>query len=311
MSEVRPVATIDIPPLRLPPMTQVVALSLTELRSDKAGFDQLAALAQAIGACSFKIIELDFRSCHWFDANMCAPLGVVIAQGVNQFLEFRLVGLSNRVKTILSKNKFLEGFGFAEVEDVYQSTIPYKRFKVSEDRGFAEYLNLNVRGKGLPSMSEVLEMRFKNSILELFVNAAMHSDTQAGIFACGQYFPNKHLLDFCVADAGIGFRKKIFNVLGLKLNSDQAIAWALQEGHTTRQGNVPGGLGLQLIKEFITMNQGRIQIVSDRGYWELGPSGELLSRLSLPFPGTVINIEINTTDKKSYRLASESNNHKV
>lgn len=304
-------ATIDTPPLRLPPMTQVVALPLNELRSDKAGFEQLAALAQAIATHTFKIIELDFKTCHWFDANMCAPLGVLISRGINQFLEFRLVGLSTRVRTILSKNKFLDGFGFLGVEDSYQSTIPYKRFKISEDRAFAEYLNQNMRGKGLPSMSEVLEMRFKNSILELFVNAAMHSETQTGIFACGQYYPNKHLLDFCVADAGIGFRKKIFNVLGLKLNSDQAIAWALQEGHTTRQGNVPGGLGLQLIKEFIQMNQGRIQIVSDRGYWEFGAQGEMLSRLSRPFPGTVINIEINTTDTKSYRLAAESNDQQV
>lgn len=299
-------ATINIPPFRLPPMTQVIELPLNELRSDKAGFEQLAALAQAIGAHRFKIIRLDFKSCTWFDANMCAPLAVVLAQGVDRFLEFRLEGLSSQVRSILSRNKFLDGFGFEPLDDHYQSTIPYKRFKVSEDRAFAEYLNLNMRGKDLPSMSEALENRFKNSILELFVNAAMHSETKEGIFACGQYYPKKHLLDFCVADAGIGFRKKILSALGLKLNSDQAIAWAIQEGHTTRQGNVPGGLGLQLIKEFIGMNQGRVQIVSDRGYWELAPTGETLCRLAKPFPGTVINIEVNTRDTKSYRLASES-----
>jgi hypothetical protein len=55
------------------------------------------------------------------------------------------------------------------------------------------------------------------------------------------------------------------------MNSDQAIEWALQEGNTTRKGSVPGGLGLKLIREFIAMNKGRIQIVSDRGYWEFSP----------------------------------------
>ena len=110
-----------------------------------------------------------------------------------------------------------------------------------------------------------------------------------------------------MADAGIGFRRKIYKELGLefKMNSDKAIEWALQEGNTTRKGKVPGGLGLKLIKEFIALNKGRIQIVSDRGYWEFSPGGETLTRIGTPFPGTVINIEINTADTSSYRLRSE------
>ena len=155
-------------------------------------------------------------------------------------------------------------------------------------------------------MSEALSERFKNSILEIFVNAAMHSESKLGIFACGQYFPQQDRLDFCVADAGIGIRRKIYKELGLKMNSDKAIEWALQEGNTTRKGSVPGGLGLKLIREFIAMNKGRIQIVSDRGYWEFSPQGETLTRIDTPFPGTVINIEINTADTSSYRLRSEA-----
>jgi hypothetical protein len=155
-------------------------------------------------------------------------------------------------------------------------------------------------------MSEALSERFKNSILEIFVNAAMHSESKLGIFACGQYFPQQDRLDFCVADAGIGIRRKIHKELGLKMNSDKAIEWALQEGNTTRTGSVPGGLGLKLIREFIAMNKGRIQIVSDRGYWEFSPRGETLARIDTPFPGTVINIEINTADTSSYRLRSEA-----
>ncbi len=155
-------------------------------------------------------------------------------------------------------------------------------------------------------MSSALEERFKNSILEIFVNATMHSESELGVFACGQFYPAMHRLDFCVADAGIGIRRKIHRELGLKMNSDAAIEWALEEGNTTRKGNVPGGLGLKLIREFITMNKGRIQIVSDRGYWELVAEGEILNRLDLPFPGTVINIEINTADPVSYRLRSEA-----
>lgn len=138
----------------------------------------------------------------------------------------------------------------------------------------------------------------------------MHSESELGVFACGQFFPKKHRLDFCVADAGIGIRRKIYKELGLRMNSDKAIEWALQEGNTTRKGNIPGGLGLQLIREFIAMNKGRIQIVSDRGYWEFSPQGETLTRIDIPFPGAVINIDIdiNTADTSAYRLRAESKN---
>jgi hypothetical protein len=80
----------------------------------------------------------------------------------------------------------------------------------------------------------------------------------------------------------------------------------LQEGHTTRKGKIPGGLGLKMLREFITRNQGRIQIVSDRGYWQLDAGQETLTRMEHAFPGTVVNIEINTADQASYRLRTES-----
>lgn len=282
-------------------------VSVGEIQSTQQGFASLAALAANLNSYLFDTVEVDLSACTWFDANMSAPLGVVFAHAVDNLNTIKLRGLRQGVETILSKNRFLAGFGFPECEDTHGTTIPYRRFTASDDRYFAAYLNRYLRGKDLPIMSDALSERFKNSILEVFVNAAMHSESKLGVFACGQYFPQRHHLDFCVADAGIGFRRKIYKELGskLKMNSDKAIEWALQEGNTTRKGKVPGGLGLKLIKEFIALNKGRIQIVSDRGYWEFSPRGETLTRIGTPFPGTVINIEINTADTSSYRLRSE------
>lgn len=281
-------------------------VSLSDIHSSRSGFSRLAELDVALEAYLFDTIEADFSACTWFDANMSAPLGVVLARAANNLNTVELKELRPGVETILSKNSFLTGFGFPKRYDTYGTTIPYGRFTTADDRYFADYLNSHLRGKDLPEMTQVLSKRFKDSILELFVNAAMHSETGLGIFACGQYFPNKHRLDFCVADAGIGMRRKIYKELGIKMNSDQAIEWALQEGHTTRKGKVPGGLGLKLIREFIIMNKGRIQIVSDRGYWESSANGATLTRMDLGFPGTVINIEINTADTGSYCLRGEA-----
>jgi hypothetical protein len=90
------------------------------------------------------------------------------------------------------------------------------------------------------------------------------------------------------------------------MNSDQAIRWALQEGNTTRKDSIPGGLGLKLLREFIELNRGCIQIVSDRGFWQFDQDGETIERMPNSFPGTVVNLEINTADTSSYCLSSES-----
>ena len=73
----------------------------------------------------------------------------------------------------------------------------------------------------------------------------------------------------------------------------------------TLPGPIPGGLGLKLLREFVRLNEGRIQIVSDRGYWECDTNGENAVRMEQSFPGTVVNLEINTADTKSSYLKSE------
>ncbi|MEW6466359.1 MAG: ATP-binding protein [Pseudomonadota bacterium] len=283
-------------------------IAIGEIRSDFGGYSRLAKLAADSAELWFDNLELDFSGCTWFDANMSAPLGVVLAHVTDRLNEVKIQSLRSDVEAILAKNRFLVGYGYAPRVDAYGSTIPYRRIKPEDNRYFTAYVNQHLRRNELPKMSEALSRRFKDSVLEVFVNAAMHSETTLGIFACGQYFHKTHRLDFSVADAGIGIRRKIAKELGRRMNSDKAIEWALEKGHTTRKGNVPGGLGLKLLREFVSLNKGRIQIVSDRGYWELNAGQEILKRMDHSFPGTVVNIEINTADTSSYRLRSETGN---
>jgi hypothetical protein len=112
-------------------------------------------------------------------------------------------------------------------------------------------------------------------------------------------------MDFSVADLGIGIQQNLHERLGLDLPAEQAINWAMEGKNTTKFGPIPGGLGLKLLREFIELNRGRIQVVSDKGYWELCRGKVLTKVFPEPFPGTVVNIEINTADTKSYCLSSE------
>ena len=106
-----------------------------------------------------------------------------------------------------------------------------------------------------------------------------------------------------MADLGIGIHGSVYKNLGIKFSPEEAIQWALS-GKTSRR-NRSGGLGLQLLQDFIKLNCGKLVIISDTGYWEYGDGNQYLKKLSLPFPGTVVNIEVNTADINSYCLSNE------
>ncbi len=156
-------------------------------------------------------------------------------------------------------------------------------------------------------MSPGLLKKFRESIFEIFSNAVWHSRTRLGIFSCGQYFPKKSLLNFTVADLGVGMRRNIRDHLGFELSGEEAIVWATEANNTTKRGPVPGGLGLKLLREFIDLNGGCLQIVSDAGFWQCKDARVSTTLLDHPFPGTVVNIGINTADLNSYSLTSELN----
>ncbi|MBW2557677.1 MAG: hypothetical protein JRD69_02370 [Deltaproteobacteria bacterium] len=154
-------------------------------------------------------------------------------------------------------------------------------------------------------MSPGLQKKFRESIFEIFSNAVLHSKTEMGIFSCGQFFPKRDRLDFSVTDLGIGIRQNVNDSTKLDLSPEKAIRWATEGQNTTKRGQIPGGLGLKLLGEFIDLNGGCIQIVSDAGYWRRERGEISTARLSLPFPGTVVSVEINTADKQSYALTYE------
>lgn len=89
------------------------------------------------------------------------------------------------------------------------------------------------------------------------------------------------------------------------MRMEDAIIWATTERHTTKEDSLPGGLGLKLLIDFIDLNGGRIQIVSDAGYWQQKSGESVTKQLRHPFPGTVVSLEINTADTKVYRLTPE------
>jgi len=279
-----------------------MTLILGQIKTSFNGFQKILDFENQIGPEHYEI-----NISNWIDANMCAPLGAILYRKIKEKIPVKFSDISSYVKNILQKNHFLSQFGESKKPDSYGTTIEYRRFetvnKVYEQ--FQEYVVRYFRlgSLGLPQMTPALLKRFRESLFEVFSNAVEHSYTEDGIFTCGQFFPNKERLRFTIADLGIGIRENIHRHLRIGLSPENAIKWAIS-GKTTRRDR-PGGLGLQLIREFIKLNKGRLIIVSDAGYWELS-KGKVSTRTFLrPFPGTVVTIDIDTADKTSYCLRSE------
>ena len=280
--------------------------SLPEIRHSLPGFEALVRLNAEADKQRFSKIEIDMMNASWFDADMCAPFGAILYRIGHNMNTIHLTNLPPDVEQILSKNGFLSHYGRMPIRDTYGTTIPYQRFDVKDDRFFASYVESKfVRRSELPRMTPSLVKRFRESVFEIFSNAVIHSHTQLGIFSCGQFFPKRHRLDFSVADLGISIPRNVKEHAGLDLSAHEAIEWATQAQNTTKRGRIPGGLGLKLLSEFINLNGGCLQIVSDRGYLRLEKGHTQTERLSQPFPGTVVNVEINTADTRSYKLSSE------
>lgn len=286
-------------------------VKLTSITSDYAGYKQLIELNARAEELLFDELLLDMTQAYWLDANMSAPLGALLYRLGRRGNMIRLVNLNPPVKQILQKNGFLSNYGQEKIQDTNKTTIEYKRFEVKDERYFTSYIEEYFLGKGLPQMSAGVHKKLRESIFEIFSNSVLHSETSLGIFTCGQFFPTKNSLHFSLVDLGIGIRQKIKNALNRDFSAEQAITWATEDSNTTKTGAIPGGLGLKLLREFIDMNRGSIQIISDCGYWQLAGGIVSTQRFGQAFPGTVVNIQINTADTHAYRLSSEVNANSI
>lgn len=283
--------------------------TLRRLDTNLTGYAQIIELNEKLGLHGGNKFQLDCSHLSWIDANMCSSLGAVIHKATSK-TTVSFVGLQDNVRKILRKNNFLPELCRTEPAlDSYQTTIRYHRYAPNEIQGFKEYTERYfVDGaRGLPHMTAKLLRRFRESLWEIFENAVAHSETQLGIYVCGQYFPKKERLDFSISDLGIGFKQRVLQSKGYDLSPELAITWALQENNTTRSmaDGKPGGIGLKLIQDFLAINSGKMIIVSDQGYWEVNDSVVKSQLLTKPYPGTTVNLEINTADTKNYCLQEE------
>ena len=263
----------------------------------------------------FEDVRFDFSGCRFLRPNAVAFLG-----GLARLIESRMGSVvfdwstlhNKRVMANLCQNGFAGTFGYPSSRWDGNS-IPYREDKTLDMNGIMDYLTYNWIGKGWVHVSDRLRDAIAGKMWEIYNNAFEHSGSDIGVFSCGQHFRNKNDLVLSVVDFGRGIpanvrtflRRYVDQDLVSKLSGAACLKWAFERGNSTCMGDVARGLGLDLLKEFVRINQGKLEVYSNEGYAIVDRDGERYENRDISFEGTVVHITMRC-DENLYLFRDES-----
>lgn len=175
-----------------------------------------------------------------------------------------------------------------------------------DKQGIIDYLKLKWLGRGWLHISSQLRDAIVGKMWEIYANAFEHSASPIGIYSCGQYFPRLHALNLTVVDFGVGIPSNVRQFANnQKVGAHTAMQWAFRPGTTTKPNGMGRGVGLDLIKQFVVLNKGKLEVFSHEGHAVIDSDGnEKYTERSCFFGGTLVNISLNC-DETYYCLSSE------
>ncbi len=282
-----------------------IAVGLSAIRSDPRGFSRLGDLHRQLTELTDCDISIDLSQLEWLAGHMAAPMQMIVRKATARGNSIHFIKPRADVETVLRKNGFLPG----RIHDFHGTTMPVSHFARNEGKRCSWYAKRHLDRKEMPRMTSALQRKFFEGIDELFENSSLHSgSSEFGVTVGGQFSPRRNRLDFTMIDGGRGIPGAVRLVnrgtAVRNLSDPLLIDWAMQDYNTTRQGDIPGGLGSKILREFISLNGGKLTIASNGGFWSQEPNGVRLIRLSHRFPGTAVLLEVNTADPYKYDLQS-------
>lgn len=282
----------------------------TSINNDYTSHNYLSELFHKINNSDANSLVIDIYPSAFIAANQFAALGCIIDSFAKSGKRIDLGhNISAKHLNLIKRNGFGELFSLASIPDINNTVISYKNFDVEHINEYDTYLTLELFSRSdLPKMSHSVTDYIRGYLLEIFQNVIDHTSSTK-VYTCGQFFPKTSLLYFSIVDTGetIPYNVNRYHQkhsLSLPVNT---LKWALEEGNTTLDDDVPRGIGLYLIKEFVNLNQGYFYIVSGNETYEINPKyGERYKCMEYIFPGTIVTIAFNLDDNASYSMADEN-----
>jgi hypothetical protein len=159
----------------------------------------------------------------------------------------------------------------------------------------------------LPKLSAKLRKEIVENLWEIIHNGLVHGEGESGVSACGQFYPQMGYFEVAFSDLGHGIPKLVrdFRAVPLSACDADCLAWAVEKGHSTRPFTESAGLGLHLLRQFLSINGGVFQLISGDGYFgQVGPNQPTITTLRNPIQGTLVNIRV-VFDDRLYKLKGE------
>ncbi len=285
-------------------------ISVPTLNDGQYDFLRLFQIWESVSRCPAGT-RFNFSHCNFLRPNAVAFLGGLtrLAQHHNIPVEIEWNTISAAVLANLCQNGFASSFGYPS-PGWNGNSIPYREDRYSAPNPVLDYLTDLWLGRGWVHVSPRLSDAIVGKVWEIYANSFEHSISAVGVYSCGQYYNAMNQLVLSVVDFGVGIPSKIRQYLqsdprAQNLLSSSCLEWAFQSGNTTTtQLGVARGLGLDLLKEFVRLNAGSLEIYSNNGYAIVDRNGERYQDLNGGFSGTAVQIKLNC-DETLYHFRGE------
>jgi len=284
-------------------------IPIPTLNDEAKHFKQLFEIWQQVNDY-FQDVSFDFSHCGFLRPNAVAFLGGLarLIESRRGKIAFDWTTVRSGIMANLNQSGFAGIFG-SPFSGWSGNSIPYREDHTLDMNSIMDYLTYNWIGKGWVHVSDRLRDAIAGRMWEIYNNAFEHSGTAIGVFSCGQHFPSTNELVLSVVDFGQGIPAKIRTFVGSDpraqdLTAAACLRWAFTRGKSTSTGGVARGLGLDLLKEFVRLNQGKLEVYSNEGYAIIDKDGERYENRDISFEGTVVHITLRC-DEKLYHFKDE------
>lgn len=221
-------------------------------------------------------LEIDFLNCQRLGHNAVAFLGGMvrakIKNGVN--VVFKWDTLNQKVRRTLAQNKFIYIFNtnIKKTPRISKNCIPYREDAEKDCDAYVSYLKNHWLGPGWVHVSDLLRDTIVGKIYEIYINTFDHGDSDVGVFSCGH--KTAKTLKLTLVDFGVGIPYNVRKFQGDQdIKAPSALKWAFQRGASTRDEG--RGLGLDILKSFIKLNKGFLEIYSHDAYTKISSENEV------------------------------------
>ena len=288
----------------------MITLKIPTINDEQHDFDRLFSLWDQTNDDSLNI-AFDFSSCRFLRQNAVAFIGGLarLIESRGGSAEFRWNTLQQKICTNLAQNGFLSAFGHHPSGPWCGNSIPFREDHFQDKNVVVEYLKTQWLGREWMQISDRLRSEIVGNIWELYTNAFEHGQSGIGVFSCGQHYPSLHELKLTVVDFGVGLPANVRwhfrnDSSAQKLSDANCLRWAFRSGNTTKTDGIGRGVGLDLLRDFMQLNNGKLEIFSHNGYTLIDGSSEIVSNRASFFQGTLPNITLKC-DESFYHFSDE------